>query len=132
MKHYRKAIYERVSGLRLDTIEKALSCSESLAIEFSREEEIVTDDIARKLLTKWVISKCSHKYEEFFSSYFHGKSMIVLFTLFFYLKSLEVRTLESVLNIVMNELEYANYLIPIRNNYRKYLKLFRKGSYLNS
>ena len=132
MKHYRKAIYERVSGLRLDTIEKALSWSESLAIEFSREEEIVTDDIARKLLTKWVISKCSHEYEEFFSSHLHGKSMIVLFTLFFYLKSLEVRTLESVLNLVMNELEYANYLIPIRNNYRKYLKLFRKGSYLNS
>ena len=81
MKHYRKAICERVSGLRLDTIEKA-SCSESLAIEFSREEEIVTDDIARKLLTKWVISKCSHEYEKFFSSYVHGKSMMVLFTLF--------------------------------------------------
>ena len=82
MKHYRKAICERVSGLRLDTIEKALSCSEILAIEFSREEEIVTDDIARKLLTKWVISKYSHEYEKFFSSYVHGKSMMVLFTLF--------------------------------------------------
>ena len=82
MKHYKKAIYERVSGLKLDTIEKAPSCSESLAIGFSREEEIVTDDIAGKLLTKGFISKCSHEYEEFFSSYLHGKSMFVLSTLF--------------------------------------------------
>ena len=75
-------IYERVSGLKLDTIEKAPSCSESLKIGFSREEEMVTDDTIRKLITKWVIPKCSHEYGELFSSYLREKSMTVLSTLF--------------------------------------------------
>ena len=72
----------KVSGLKLDTIEKAPSCSESLTIGFSREEEIVTDGTIRKLLTKWVIPKCSHEYGESFSLYLQEKSMIVLSALF--------------------------------------------------
>ena len=67
-------IYKIVSGLKLNTNEKESSCSESLAVGFSREEEIVTDDAIRKLLTKWVITKCSHEYGELFSSYFHGST----------------------------------------------------------
>ena len=38
-----------------NTIEKARSCSESLAIGFTREEKVETDDAVKKLLTKWVI-----------------------------------------------------------------------------
>ena len=72
----------KVSGLKLDTIEKAPSCSESLTIGFSREEEIVTDGTIRKLLTKWVIPKCSHEYGGLFSLYLQEKSMIVLSALF--------------------------------------------------
>ena len=64
-------VYERVSVLQLDTIEKAPSCSEGLAIGFSREEKIVTDDDIKKLLTKCVITKCSHGHGELFSSYLH-------------------------------------------------------------
>ena len=65
------SIYETVAGLKLDTIEKEPSCSEGLATQFSREEEIVTDDAFKKLLTKWVITKCSHEYVELSSSYLH-------------------------------------------------------------
>ena len=39
-------------------------------------------------------------------------------------------TLESVLNLVINDLKYANYLMPMRIDYRKYLKLFRKRNYV--
>ena len=67
-------IYKRVSGLKLDILEKATSSSEGLAIAFSREEEIVTDDAIKKLLTKWVIEKCSHEYGELFSSYLHDST----------------------------------------------------------
>ena len=63
-----------ISSLKLDIVEKPPSCSESLTIGFCREEEVVTDDAIRKLLTKWVIPICFHEYEEFFSSYFHDKS----------------------------------------------------------
>ena len=57
-------------------IEKAPSCSGSLTIGFSREEEILTADTIRKLLTKWVIPKCSHRYGELLSSYLCDKSII--------------------------------------------------------
>ena len=59
-------IYERFSGLKLDTIEKAPSCSEGLAIGFSREEEMVTDDVIKKL-------NCSHEYGGLPSSYLHDR-----------------------------------------------------------
>ena len=82
MRLYRGVIYERVSGLKLGTIEKALSCSESLTMGFSREEEIVTDDTIKKLLKKWFMTKYSHEYEDLFSLYLCDKSMIVLSALF--------------------------------------------------
>ena len=67
-------IYKRIPGLKLDTIEKAPSCCEGLTIGFSREEEIATDDAIKKLLTKWVITKCTHEYGEWFSSYLHDST----------------------------------------------------------
>ena len=78
----KSAIYERRSGLKLDTIDKAPSCFERLAIGFYRKEEIVTDDAIKQLSTKWVITKCSHEYGELLSSYLCDKSMIALSTLF--------------------------------------------------
>ena len=53
--------------MNLDTIEKEPSCSEGLAIGFSREEEIVTDNPIKKLLAKWVIAKYSQEYGELLS-----------------------------------------------------------------
>ena len=82
MRLYRGVIYERVSGLKLGTIEKAPPCSESLTMGFSREEEIVTDDTIKKLLKKWFMTKYSHEYEDLFSLYLCDKSMIVLSALF--------------------------------------------------
>ena len=82
MRLYRGVIYERVSGLKLGTIEKAPSCSESLTMGFSREEEIVTDDTIKKLLKRWFMTKYSHEYEDLFSLYLCDKSMIVLSPLF--------------------------------------------------
>ena len=76
IKLYRGVIYERVSDLKLGTIEKAPSCSESLTMGCSRAEEIVTDDTIRKLLTKWFMTKYSHEYEELFSLYLCDKSMV--------------------------------------------------------
>ena len=49
----------------MDTIEKTPLCSESLAMGFCREEETATNDAVKKLLRKWVITKCSHENGEF-------------------------------------------------------------------
>ena len=54
-----------MSGLKLGIIEKALSCSESLAIGFSKEEETEIYDAIKELLTKCVIRKHSHENGEF-------------------------------------------------------------------
>ena len=106
-------------------IEKAPSRSGSLAIGFSREEEIVTADTIRKLLTKWVIPKCSHRYGELLSSYLRDKSIIVS-TFRFILK------LKSLWDAVMNLSPPDFYLMLMLSDYRKYLKLFTKRNCQNA
>ena len=34
--------------------------------------------------------------------------------------------------LAINDLKYANYLVPMPSDYRKYLKLSRKGNCLNA
>ena len=54
----------------MGTIEKEPSRSKTLAIGFSREEEIATNNANKKLLMKWVIGKRSMKIENLFSQLF--------------------------------------------------------------
>ena len=49
----------------MDTTEKEPSCSKTLAVGFSREEETATNDAIKKLLTSCVIGKRSHENREF-------------------------------------------------------------------
>ena len=106
-------------------IEKALSRSGSLAIGFSREEKIVTADAIRKLLTKWVIPKCSHRYGELLSSYLRNKRMIVS-TFRFILK------LKSLWDAALSLSTPDFYLMLMLSDYKKYLKLFTKRNRQNA
>ena len=105
--------------------EKAPSRSGGLAIGFSREEEIVTADTIRKLLTKWVIPKCSHRYGELLSSYLRDKSVIVS-TFRFILK------LKCLWDAVLNLRPPDFYLMLMLSDYRKYLKLFTTANCQNA
>ena len=124
----------------MDSVKKTPSCSKHLAIGFSREEKTTTDDTAKKPLTEGVIRKCFHKNEELIFTIFVWQNHDGTFRFILNLKSLWIASSLISINpittpnwyLVKNGLKYADYLVPMQSEYRKYLKLFSKRNCLNS